>query len=174
MWKVWFSFKWEEFPNEKWKQTGKPNWLSAWPPLIFNRFYSQRDKLALFYNFLEKNNFATSWISSFWWEPVISGQCLTRGKICLYYVCILWVLPIYVMCSTQSTYNNKYTVLFIAASMQPTDSHRRLLLIWTKPWDSQPQINHDLTKIMLWIASQFVLFPVNSLSLYLLCDLLNY
>ena len=32
----------------------------------------------------------------------------------------------------------KYTVLFIAASMQPTDSHRRLLLIWTKPWDSQP------------------------------------
>lgn len=24
-------------------------------PLIFNRFYSQRDKLALFYNFLKKN-----------------------------------------------------------------------------------------------------------------------
>lgn len=85
-------------------------------PLIFNRFYSQRDKLALFYNFLEKKKKTTlSYQLNFIFlvEPVISGQCLTRGKICLYYVCILWVLPIYVMCSTQSTYNNKiYSLIY--------------------------------------------------------------
>lgn len=46
-------------------------------PLIFNRFYLQRDKLALFYNFLKKtkNNFLLSYQLNFIFlvEPVMSG-----------------------------------------------------------------------------------------------------
>lgn len=111
----WFSSKWEEFQmktgNKTLFRTGKPNWYHHEPPLIFNRFCSQRDKLALLSNVLKKV-LLSYWLSFiFPAEPVMSDQWSTRDspeeKVCLDYMCILWTLQTEMMCSTQSIHKNK-------------------------------------------------------------------